>query len=1236
MSHRVLKLVLLFAVAFSALPLLQAQDISSLTGLVTDSTGAIIKDASVVLVDTKTNTTYPTKTSGSGSYTITAIRPGKGYKVTISAAGFQSFAVDELAIGVGLTVTQNATLSVGASTTLEVSASNKTATLNTVDASIGNNLDVKILNELPVLNRDSVTVLFDLQPGVANGSVTGARTDQTETTVDGLDVNDIAAGQAGNGYQVISKAPVDSVEEFRGTVAGQLSSNGPGGGGQFQLVTKSGTNKFHGDINEYHRDAQLAANTYFNDLNKIAKPPYIQNTYGGAIGGPIFRDKAFFFYDFNQYRIIQSAAVLATVPLDSYRNGTVNYINNGPGCTSSSRLTTTPACISSLTPAQVATLDPQHAGANSALLAYVNTRYPHANDLSVGNGYNTGGFRFNAPFPNNQTTHVLRLDYNLTSTMKLFARGTINRRNGTQSAVRFENDPVSNPFVDRSYSYVAGHIWQIGSNKVNQFQYGTTVTEFNFPSSFRPTGTTSFTFSGLTNPFNSFSEQRRRVPVPEFRDDFNWTKGAHQLSFGGTFKPIKTNSLLRNDYLFPTIGLGGNTSTLNSFLRPTNLLNTTTAVGGYDTAFTFALGRVGTVSANYNYDNAGKALPFGTGAIRRYRYYQTEAYFGDSWKVNPSLTLTYGVRYQYYSVPFEAAGAQSEQNLGFDEYFKARQAQSAANASGTTTLPFFVYGLGGKANKGPDVYAPNYKDFAPRFAFSYNPASFRKLVVRGGAGLVYDRTVINAVNFIQDQSSYIFQQTGVVRPYGISGDATNSLLNDPRIGSNFGTNFNLGAAIAAPAPTIANPFTPNVTNGVPNGLAVGRGQNAIDTHLKDPYNITYNLGIQHELPAGFIMQINYVGRLGRRLLAQADVSQLLDTADPISGQSLSDAFTKLTLAARANTPTSANPTVHTVANQPFFENQGGTNSTQFLYNGNTSTIKLGDFADFVQAAAASGRLKPNVGITSQFAYNSFLTNKGFSSYNGILLTLQKNFSQGLRFDFNYTWSHSIDNTSLNANAIAANTGLGFVCDVVRPRECRGNSDFDVQTVVNSNFSYDLPVGRNRRFLSSAPVWLDEVIGGWQVAGIPQYRSGLAFGTTTGAFVAGYASNAPAIFNGNRAAVAAHLNKQNNTINLFTAGPAAGLQTGTTGNFLNPLGFDIGSRNNLRGPSVVQFDASLAKTFPLVGERVSAKFRADAFNVLNHPGFALPGTSNVNSGTFGQITGVSVAARILQVALRVEF
>jgi hypothetical protein len=366
-------------------------------------------------VNTLTGAKYTQTTDNKGAYRFLNVPANQGYTVTFSHAGFASQKVEKFPLLVGSSRTLDAKLVAGNVEAVVVSGGSE-ITLDTTDASIGNNINVDILNELPIYDRTAgISTLFDLQAGVDfnSGAVTGARIDQTEVTLDGIDVNDIAAGTT---FAVVANAPVDSVEQFGGTVAGLVPAVGTGSGGQFQLVTKSGTNKFHGNINEYHRDTSTAANTYFNNFLGLPRTPLIQNQFGGNIGGPILKDKLFFFFEINESRIVQSATGEDTVPLSNLTaaNPTLNYINSNPGCDSTARLTTAPNCITGLSASQVQALDPANVGFNASLLSFLKGRFPAANDFSQGDGVNTGGYRFTVPTPNNTTTYVSKIDYNLT------------------------------------------------------------------------------------------------------------------------------------------------------------------------------------------------------------------------------------------------------------------------------------------------------------------------------------------------------------------------------------------------------------------------------------------------------------------------------------------------------------------------------------------------------------------------------------------------------------------------------------------------------------------------------------------------------------------------------------------------------------------------------------------------------------------------------------------------------
>ena len=1235
-SSRLLSsIILISALALLVLPPAFAQQLASITGTVTDSTGAAIPKVTVTITNPSTGVTYHTATNNAGAYTLTDVKPGPGYVMTFTHEGFKTTTVAGIYMNVAATRTQNVTLPVGATAqTVTVSASSENVTLDTTNATLGNNFQVPFLQNLPVQNRDSPSVLFYQQPGVTtSGAVTGARTDQTRVTLDGLDVNDMATGGFGD---IVAGAPVDSVQEFRGVVAGDRSNAIAGGGGHFQLVTRSGTNHFHGDLNEYHRDTDLAANTWFNNNAGVGRSPLIRNQFGGDIGGPIVKDRLFFYFDYNGRRDTLSNSETRVVPRDSFRNGTLAYFNNSGG-------------VSSLSSSQVAALDPQHVGFNTALLQLFSSRYPHANDLSVGDQLNTAGFRFNAPTPYKENDYVGRLDWTMNSKMKWFAVTHVKRVNAVQSAIQFPGDPETSPFLDNSYSWVVGNTWTLNDYMVNQAYLGETVAEYSFPNTYNPTGATQFqTFGGsgsggaiISSPYASaINAQSRTYPIPLFRDNFTWMHGNHVIDIGGNFKwpSPKSNTIL--NYNTPTIGLGGNTTSLDPSLRPGNI-GSGSAVALYDQAFALALAPYTNLQATYNYDSSLKPLPQGSGLSHHYKYYEWSLHAGDTWRITPSLTLDYGVRWQVFTVPYDTNGIQAVQNFDFNTYFGDRVKQSAAGLYGAQAVPFIQYSLGGKANNAPGYYKPSYTNIAPNFGFAWNPKAFPNTVINGSAGIIYDQTVINAVQYQQSQYSYLFQSVAI-EPKGTRSDPSGSLASDPRF-------TGLSSAPPPPAaPTVSSPYEPFVTgtgaNAVPGGLISGGAFNEIiNPKLKTPYSIMFNFGMQQKFPKGFILKVSYAGRLGRRLLAQADANQLIDFPDNQSGEMMSTAFTNVEKEIRNGDDPNTLPA------EPWFEDlvapgigqaRGFNNNTDFLANTFLYTLFYrGDMADTIQAL--SPLMPYNVGMGAQFAENTYYTNKGFSSYNGLLITLHKNLSNGLQFDLNYTWSHSIDNVSVIANAPAIG-GYGFLCDVLRPRECRANSDFDVTNQLNGNFLYTLPFGRGQSIGAHAPFLLNELIGGWVVSGLPSWHTGYPFFVRSSAFVAGYANDAPAVVKGSLGDLKLDLHGGNGQpLKMFAPSVTP------TKNFVGPTGFNIGSRNNLRGPNYFNLDMGLGKTFPIY-RNYRFKFRADAFNVLNHPSFSTPTLGNYPFG--GDLADITVSpdsfgimpestansARVLQVALRFEF
>ncbi|MFL6466621.1 MAG: carboxypeptidase regulatory-like domain-containing protein, partial [Pyrinomonadaceae bacterium] len=1043
--NRFLLVIIMILVALAGA---NAQGVSGVTGVVADPTGAVIPGVKVTLFDTKTSRELTTTTNENGIYTFNNIPPGTGFRLTFAAPNFQTFVLNDIALGIARTETHDVRLSAGqVSETVTVTATAGEATLNTTDASVGNVISERQIRELPIQLRDNPAALLGLQPGVVGdnvgtgnvnrvGSVTGARADQTNIMVDGIDSNDVTTGQA---FVTVGNLPIDSVQEFRATTANPGASQGRSSGGQIEIGTRPGTNDFHGSLREFYRGEKFAANTFFNNRNGVARPALQRHQFGGSLGGPlpfphfgeggpIFssgRDKLFFFFDYEGRRDNSEVAAPArTVPLQHFREGRIAYVlatstTTGTACPANARLDTRPDCIGFVNQAQSAVLDPLHVGFNPGLLAFINDRYPVPNDPN-GNGLNTGLFRFNAPVVLANNTYTTRIDANINDTQRMFGRLTLTRNSQTNAIQQFPGDADAQVLDDKSYQFVVGHTWVISPSLTNQATVGISRQKwfFNIPDS--PTFPASLTFAILTNPFSTTAYQDRDVIVPTIRDDVTWTKGNHTFQFGGSYKPIRQNTTLTNDLDFPSVGLGGGLTALNSSFRPANIL--AGAVTNYDAAFTFALGRLASQGSRYVYDPSGNALPLGTGRIRHWVYDETELYAQDTWKIRPNLTVNFGLRWTLYPAPYERDGFQTGTDVSLNQLFDTRVANAAAGVSGNTVEPLLTYTLAGNGNDGQPMYKTDWDNFSPRIGFNYNPSftsgllgtifGERKTAIRGGYSLLYDRPG-GAVSFLVDQNSYIFDRS-VTLNFGNALDIPGSLRNDPRF-----TTIDNFPTLTVP-PVVTNPITPNLNAaGRPIGLANSNSNYLAEPGFEIPYSHQWSLGVQRELPGNMIIDVSYVGRRGKKLFALADAAQVVNFKDPASGQTLFDALNAIQPQVQANIANDVDPTTGVVA-QPFFENQmrAGiqglrlpTQSCQ-TFIGPTGTctqlavalfpdlVRGGGTADFVQQLYFNRLILPNVGMSAQFARNTFVSNLGESSYDGMLVSLRKRFSKGYQFDVN--------------------------------------------------------------------------------------------------------------------------------------------------------------------------------------------------------------------------------------------
>jgi hypothetical protein len=1211
--------------------------------VVKDPSGALVPGAKITLVDKANDKTLSTATNSAGFYTFPQLPPAR-YLITVSASGFgdQSKSAE-------LLVNQPATidfyLSVQASTTT-VDVSAEAQTLNLTDATIGNSVGNATIESLPMEGRDPVSLL-SLQPGVLylgstttdsrQGAVAGGRSDQGNVTLDGLDDNDQIQGSAFNG---VLRSTMDSTEEFRVTTSNGTAEAGRSSGAQVNLVTKAGTNAFHGALYEYYRPTNTVANDFFNKNNEISSgepnvpQKYVLNTFGGSLGGPVKKDKLFFFFNYEGLRRAVDQIVEATVPTASFMAGELAY----PGQV--------------VTAAQVAQLDaacatntfggaavcPWGAGADPNVISYYKS-VPVATGAASGDGLNNGSLFFPSPQPFTQNTSILKLDYNLNSSNRIFARGNL-QKDTSAGLANLPGQPPSSFTTDNTKGMAFGYTWTATSNIVNDLRYG--FIRQGYQTSGLGQGD-YVVFRFLTQPSAQTRSTILHVPVSNIIDTFNWTKGTHTIAVGGNWRGITDHH-----------GTDANSfdgATTNPYWLTDTTLPDPSAIGlpnvsntgfanSWEIAYSSLVGNVPQLSDVYNYKVAspttGTALPDGAFINRNFRANEFEYYLQDSWHIRPNLTITYGVRHTILQTPYETNGQQVSPTVNTDAWYKKRE---SAAQSGQIYEPLMGFAPSGKANKMPAFWPKQKTNLAPRLGVVYSPDP--KTSIRASAGLYFDHYGEGLVNAFDQEGSF-----------GLSASLSNPAGQMTFEGAPRFTGPHTLPAIPLPAANSTQPFpyTPPAGNfGIDWGL---------DNNLKTPYSESFNFSVQRELPGGFMVEGSYVSRLGHHLLEQLDLAEPVNYVDP---QGAGDYFTAARQLSALVDKNGAGPA--TVPTIPYFEDvfpymqnfdTPGESATQAIYNNEWAPYRdnAGETTSLADLDFYCWNSENNVPYNcpaqprfwnSQFSSLYAWATVGTSSYNAGQITLRHPSAHGFTVDLSYTLSKSLDLNSgtERANELGNNGDGGFAGSAIqntwKPKLNRGVSDFDTKSLVTLDWVYALPVGRGKAVLGSANKITDALLGGWQWAGLGRWTSGLPFsffepGWTTDWQLEGYGvktgtvnirkhlvNGLPQIFD------------NPNTIN-------NGVSTGSPVRL--PYPGEAGQRNAFRGDGYFDIDSSITKVWKM-GEWAKLKFSAEAYNVTNTVHFDTS-PSNLNagltSGTLGAYgaTLPSQAYRRMQFGLRIDF
>ena len=1019
-----------------------------LTGIVKDPSGSVVQNAEITITNERTGVQRTVRTNNDGLYVAVSLQPSE-YDIRVVAPGFSAAETRHVSLSVGQEVTYDfAVRPAGTETQVTVDAGS-TVSLDTSSATIGANVASREIQDLPINGRQ-ISQLYLLVPGATNaGSGTfdnirfsGRSNEQNIIRLDGIETTSIIDTSPGNLNGELTslfrlQQSLETIQEFRIDSSSYPAEMGTGTGGQISFITKSGSNRIHGSVFEYLRNDFLDARNAF--VARGTPTEFRLNQFGGSIGGSIIKDRLFGFANYEGLRQIFSAPQTQST-LSNYAKSQISS-------------TSAVAPLLAAFPADPFSIASELPGGANG------TKGVQSRSVTV-----VGRNSINEDFG------AIRFDYHINNRFSAYAR--YNRDQGRSVQVQ---DASLSQFgqveVPQNGVLALNQIWSSRLFNETKFGYnGVKMRVLGIPGS-SPNADLSrsrIAIAGLTNvgALISLSSSFNGVGAPyttqsySYIDNLSVVQGNHNMKFGVEIRPL---SLYNNQ-------LGGTTYTYNSI----------------DAFITNAPNQI------QFFGDLSDLSPFtglsGNAQVKQSYYI---GYAEDEWKLKSNLTLSYGLRYEYYSPLHEARN----KNVFFDM------------KTGTITPKYTG-----------DWFQSSKSNFGPRLALTWSPSfSNGETVIRLGGGVFYGpgQTEDQIQPEANDRVSRTFT-SGKVYPIVPATDVyANYDINSPTLGYQ------------------PRAYAPNYR--IPERIT------------------TYTASIEQRLPGQAQLMVGYVGSMGRNLFLR----------------SITNLITGVT----------TNPTTG-----------AGTAVRQF-----------------------GGR----------FAEIDYKTSGGTDMYNALQSSLQRRFARGLSLGMQYTWAKELGTSSGSNEATTAQSPYSFKTDY-------GRGTSDIRHSLNATVLYDLPFGHGKAYSLSGP-W-DLIGGGWQIGGIVNFRSGvpidvlitrpdIAYVGKPGTAIAGQTFSSPVVTAGVvQTTAVANVPGGGNTRNIRRPNVVPGvnpyLKTGRQ--FLNPAAFSTPApgtfgnsrRNDYSGPNLAQLDLTLSKSFHAT-EKTSFDVRADAYNILNHPNYANPGTVRLN-------------------------